>query len=533
MPPQITNYSLNSHTGTLTNAELLHLLRRCLVGVNNQDVQAFNGKTVQQCLSILLKQSPKPAPVLQDELPEVTDPYIKPGQTWVNTPFGNNALDESRRTMLRMWWTGLIIKRDLSLTQKMCLFWHNHLAVEFDVVKDSRYSYQYAITLQQNALGNFKKIVRDITTNTAMLVYLGGNTNTISAPNENFARELMELFTLGKGYGVQYTEDDVKAVAKVLTGWRDDKDKITAVFIPENHDSSDKKLSAFFNNSIIKGKRGEDGKTETDELIDIIYNRKEAARFLCRNLYRWFVYPQVGDAIEKNIIEPLADLCIDSHFEIAPVLEKLLGSQHFFDPIFRGGMVKNPIDFLIGTSLQINTKAEIQDKSYSIYQSTESWFCYHFFCEDLTMRIGDPPSVAGWPAYYQMPKYYQWWVNSSLLSLRKRFLEQMSSAEGLLKNGCHLKFDFPAFVKELPQAADSKKLTAICLQLLCAVNPDSTTIEQLVQILESDMGTNYYWGKSWNAYLQTPDSAEARSVIEGRLRLFFQKIFSLPEYQTM
>lgn len=531
--PSISSYSLKPFNDHLTDDALLHLLRRTLLGVGPKDIEHFTGKPLSECINTLLKPSPTPAPPLEEYFPGGNDKYVTIGDTWVDKPFASEESNNSRNTLLRMWWAGQLLNRDFSLTEKMTLFWHNHFVTEIDVVRDCRYSYHYAAMLRKHALGNFKTLIMEGATCPAMLVYLGGNTNFKSAPNENFARELMELFTLGKGYGVQYSEDDVKAAARVLTGWRDDKKTITGIFDPLHHNTEDKAFSAFFNNAVIKGQAGNKGAKEINELVDLIFTKKEAARFVCRNIYRWFLYAHVDDKIEQEIIAPLSEILYSHNFEIAPVLLTLLSSEHFFDPAFRGCIVKSPADFLIGTSLQIDTNGTIGKQTSPFYTKTESWFCYHFFCEELTMRIGDPPSVAGWPAYYQTPKYYQWWVNSAVLSLRKNLLMQMSNNEGLLKNGCSLRFDFPAFVKQLSVANDAEKLTAHCLQLMCAIQPDTATTHQLVQILESDMGTPYYWKKSWEAYLQSPSNTEAHSVVESRLRLFFTKIFGLPEYQTM
>ncbi len=371
-----------------------------------KEIKAFKGKKLDECLNVLLKQSPEPAPVVEEYFPEGNDPHIALGQTWVNEPFRGEVIDYRRRLMLRMWWLGLLINRDFSLTEKMTLFWHNHFSTEMDVVKDSRYSYHYSALLRAHSLGNFKRLIREGTTDSAMLVYLGGNSNFKSAPNENFARELMELFTLGKDYGVQYTEDDVKAAARVLTGWRDDKEKIKSVFDPSKHNSADKLFSPFFGNEVIKGRTGLDGANETDDLIEMIFKKKEAARFVCRNLYRWFVYARVDDEIDNKIIAPLADTLIENNFEIAPVLRVLLSSEHFFDFAFRGCIVKSPVDFLVGATQQIGmTVYESTDKTYTNLKTChEPWAIYFLNCEYLSQRVGDPPTVAGWPAYYQAPK---------------------------------------------------------------------------------------------------------------------------------
>ena len=531
----ISSYSLKPFKKDLKEEELLHLLRRCLFGVGFKEVKTFKGKTLESCLNILLKQSPVPPPVVEEYFPEGNDPHLALGQTWVNEPFRDEETNYKRKIMLRMWWLGLLINRDFSLTEKMTLFWHNHFATEMDVVKDSRYSYQYIALLRSHALGNFKKLIREGSTSSAMLVYLGGNTNFKSAPNENFARELMELFTLGKGYGVQYTEDDVKAAARVLTGWRDDKVKIASVFEPSKHNSNDKQFSAFFGHEIIKGREGTDGASETDDLIEMIFKKKEAARFVCRNLYRWFVYAHVDERIDREIITPLADILIENNFEISPVLRRLLSSEHFFNSAFRGCIVKSPVDFLIGGTQQIGMTVYLPtEKTYTNLKTChEPWAQYYLNCEDLTQRIGDPPTVAGWPAYYQAPKYHQWWVDSASLSLRKKLTDGLSTHEGLIFNGYTLSFDFFSFAKQFPSPGNMEEFVQGCLQLLCAVPPNTSSISQIKGLLVSNMETDYYWEKAWKKLSENPNDQETKEVLEIRMRMFFAKLFSMPEYQMM
>jgi uncharacterized protein (DUF1800 family) len=530
----ISSYSLQPYNSNLKEADLLHLLRRSLFGVGHQELSNFKNKSLAECLQVLLKQSITPPPAIEEYFPEGNDPNIPVGQTWINAPYGDEEINYRRKIMLRMWWLGQLLNRDFSLTEKMTLFWHNHFVTEMDVVHDSRYSYHYISLLRKHSLGNYKKLIREGTTSPAMLVYLGGNTNFKSAPNENYARELLELFTLGKGYGVQYTEDDVKSAARVLTGWRDDKEKIEGIFDETNHHTGDKQFSAFFNHEIIKGRSGKDGAKEADEMIEMIFKRKEAARFVCRNLYRWFVYAHVDDNVEKEIITPLADIYIKSNFEIAPVLRTLLGSEHFFDSALRGCIVKSPVDFLIGASQQIGVSIYLStEKTYTTLKCHEPWAQYYLTCEDLTQRIGDPPTVAGWPAYYQAPKYHQWWVDSASLSMRKKITDGLSTHEGLLFNGYNLSFDYFSFSKQFPNPENLEGFVKNCIHLMCAVPPNASTVNQLKGLLVSGMETDYYWEKAWKKLTEAPDDIETKEVLEARMRMFFAKLISLPEYQMM
>ena len=530
----ISSYSLNPIKRNISEDELLHLMRRCLFGVGHKEITFFKGMSLSKCLDHLLSQAPTPPPAIEEYFPEGNDPKIPIGQSWVNAPFENEEINYRRKIMLRMWWVGQLINRDFSLTEKMVLFWHNHFVTEMDIVHDSRYSYHYIALLRKHSLGNFKNLISEGSVSPAMLVYLGGNTNFKSAPNENFARELMELFTLGKSFGVHYTEDDVQAAARILTGWKDDKSKIAGVFDPTEHNLADKKFSAFFGNYVIKGRAGLAGAEEKDELVEMILKKKEVARFVCRNLYRWFVFAHVDEKIENEIITPLAEIFYKNNFELIPVLRTLLGSEHFFDKAFRGCIVKSPIDYLIGATQQVGVTIYLKsENTFTDIKCHEPWAQYYLSCEDLTQRIGDPPTVAGWPAYYQAPKYHQWWVDSASLSLRKKMMDALCTHEGSLFNGYNVSFDVLGFSKQFSEPGNLNKFIEESLNLLCAIPPPASVIRHLKGLLVTGMETDYYWEKAWKKYLENTNEMESKEVLEARLRVYYAKIFSLPEYQMM
>ena len=525
--PGVFSYSLSPFKNDFSKEHLLHLLRRSLFGVGFKEFIFFKEKSLDRCLDILVQQSPVSPPVKQGNN-ELKDPFVAEGDTWVNAPFENTVIDTRRRLMLKMWWVEHIVNRDYSLTEKMTLFWHNHFVTEMDIVKDSRYSYQYVAMLRSNALGNFKQIVREGTTNVAMLVYLNGNNNSKSAPNENFSRELMELFTLGKTADVHYTEEDVKAAARVLSGWKDDKESIKARFYPDLHDTNDKKFSPYFEDEIIKGRSGTEGMKEIDALVDMIFKRRETAKFVCRNIYRWFVTAQIDEQAEKQIIEPLAQIFIDNRFEIAPVLRTLLGSEHFFDAAFRGCIVKNPVEYFLGSMQQFDILT-----ASKLAGNHEIWIDFYVYLGFMSMDIGNPPSVAGWPAYYQAPKFHQWWINSSTLSLRSKVLNDLCTQEGLFFNGVSFNFNFIPFVKQLEKPSVAEKLTSDAVQFLCAANVNPAEKSKLIAALNAEGQSNKSWSSVWNQYIAKPDDTANLSEVENRLRLFFKRIINMPEYQMM
>ena len=214
-----TQSSLNPYTGVWTANEVQHLLKRTMYGSTKADIDYFKTKTVSGAVDELLNPtSPLPSPPVNDYTSAtVTDPAVPVGQTWVNNPTNDGTLNSLRRASFKKWWAGVMINQDRSVREKMTLFWTNHFSTESVDIGNAHYVYAHHALLRQKALGNFKQLVKDITIDAGMLRYLNGYLNTSAAPDENYARELQELFTLGKGPAVQYTEDDVKKAAKVLT----------------------------------------------------------------------------------------------------------------------------------------------------------------------------------------------------------------------------------------------------------------------------------------------------------------------------
>lgn len=527
------NVSLNTYNGPWGNKQLIHLLRRCLFGVSHSDLAFFKDKTLDQCLDILLKPTLPPAPPVNaynDE--EYTDPEIPEGKTWVTAKSeGETNTNGKRYGSLKGWWMWRIIEQEKNLTEKMVLFWHNHMPTEILVVKDARYSYKYNALLRRRAMGNFKKLVRDMVTNSAMLVYLNGNTNVKAAPNENFGRELQELFTVGKGPGSHYTEDDVKAAARVLTGWKDNKETLTPYFSPDDHDTNDKQFSAFYNNKVITGKTGLDGAKETDELIDMIFLQPETARFICRKLFRWFVDSDINEQIEANIIEPLSQILIKSNFEVAPVIRSILSSTYFYDEGILGCIIKNPVDNVAGVIRQLGVSIDNElplSKQYLCYYCLEDGGCKH-----MGMDIGDPPNVAGWPAYREAPQYYRWWINSEILPYRNSLTDSMASQAGLDAIGALLFFDFLLFTSKFANPADPNKLLDDALALLIPVELGPNDKAYIKGILLSGMEGDHYWTEAWNNFMDNPLNEAYKNTVLTRLRPFYTNILQLAEYQLM
>lgn len=521
---------IQPYSGTFGKAEIQHLIRRTLFGATKDDINHFLGKTLSEIVDELLTVSTTPPdPPVKAYTSKVggvaiddIDPNVVFGTTWVNTPVSPaltpNA-DGPRRNSWKAWWMGLMINQERNLREKMTLFWHNHLATEADTVNVGTLIYYNNALLRKHALGNFKELIKEVTVDCAMLRYLNGEKNTATAPDENYGRELQELFCVGKGPGSAYTEDDVKAAARVLTGWRVNNNNFTslhtAYFTSSRHDSKDKQFSAFYNNTVIKGKTGSSaGTDEINDLVEMIFSVDEVAKFICRKLYTFFVYYNISDDIETNVIEPLADIYRSNNYEIIPVLRALFNSEHFFASENRGCLIKSPMDFVagqvreLGLNIPDSTKYEAQNKMWNDLRSSAAL---------MGQDLGDPPNVAGWPAYYQEPQYHEIWVDTATYPVRKTTYETLGNT-GLSTNqqmftdiskGLKAKIDFVAWALKMDNPLDPNDLIDEAVFLLYGVPVSQAVKDQLkTNYLLQGQVTDYYWTNAFNLYTANPNTTD-------------------------
>ena len=532
-----SNTGIKPYQGDFGRVQLLHLLRRTLFGATGADYNYFANFTLNECVDRLLMPAPLPPPPVNAYNDNTfTDPDVPFGDTWVLcTKLHEGIVKDKRRKSLVAWWVGQQLNQDRSLTEKMTLFLHNHIAIEFKFINDAPTGYVYVNHLRTHALGSFKKLMLQISTSTAMLEYLGGAVSTSEAPNENYSRELQELFTVGKGPGSKYTQDDVVAAARIMTGWTFLDNRIKSVFIPERHDSGDKQFSEFYNNTKISGKKGQAGEDEVKELIDMIFGTKEVARNLSRCLYRWFVSPFIDENVERNMIEPMADILIANDFEMASVLRALLCSEHFFDSAFSGQQIKNPVDYLVGLGRQFNVSSFAADlkKQYQLWELLSDKL------QQLSMCPGWPPNVAGWPAYYLFPSYDKLWINSDTLVsigfIAYSFFRPDGKNAG--DNDAAITPDVLGFTARLSNPANVDQLIAESTALLSPVMFDNVQLNFLKmlllngpeQSLASGAPDHRAWSDAWNAYAANPVNAAAKAIVLTRLCKYYSYLLKQPE----
>ncbi len=514
------------YTSTFGAAEAKHLLNRTLFGHDKATLDLFAGKTMSQAVDALLNTNSAISEHPKYWVDEMATNY---GTTWHDKPFDVLA-NNDQQTSLVYWLCGNIVFHDNTILEKMVFFWHNHFATEFDAVGIAIDHFNHFKTIRDNALGNFKDFVYDITTDAAMLRYLNGIYNTKNAPDENYARELMELFTLGKDPASQYTEDDVKAAARVLTGWKIDNTTRQSYFASGAHDTNNKQFSSFFGNTVINGKSGASGALETNDLIDMIFTKGDViAQFIVRKLYRYFVYYNITPDIETNVIIPLAnDFKVD--WEIKPLLAALLKSAHFYDNLNRGCYIKTPFD-LYGT---INKGCKTFNPIGTTFKKYKCFELAYFFSATMSLQMGEPPNVAGWPAFYQTPKFHEIWINSDTYPKRVSYCIFLAFTgyniqnEVLFINALDLAEQFGT------DASDPNKLVAGVCDLLLGVDISTTSKNTIKNgSLLTGVGTDSYWTTAWNDYQNDKGNNAKLQVVFQRLQLLLKYIFELPEFQLM
>lgn len=524
-PPTIA--SLDKYTGTWDIRTTNHLLRRTTFGLPY--AQLINAsKLGMDALVNQLFSTPQPiSPPLNVDYAD--DPEVPIGSTWVNAKFDINTTNY-RYKSIRSWMAQNSLTPEIHIRHKLVIFWHNHFAISD--VRDGRYLWKYINLFYDNYAGDFKKLATEITIDPSMLRFLNGNANTKRSPNENFARELLELFTIGKGpiagpgdY-TNYTETDILAIAKVMTGWYDfgytstTRSGFGSLFNAANHETADKQLSQRFGNAVIKNNNA----NEYKDLINIIFSKQEVSRFIARKLYRYFVYYKVDQEIEDNIIEPMAKLIRNNNNEIKPALIALLSSQHFYDQKIVGGMIKNPQDFMAnaGNTLGLVLSPTLATKYTYLY----NWSNYSGSI--LQMTTFELPSVAGWKAYYQTPTFYQGWINSVTLPSRIQFLNTLHKT-GNNRNGLNIMIDAALLAQTTSKPNDLNQLISDISMLMLPKAPTNAQLAKFKTIINGTK-TDQAWTDAYDKWRNAP-SETTKKVINDSVRALLAYISYMPEYQ--
>jgi uncharacterized protein (DUF1800 family) len=380
--------------GALDYDDARHLLNRTGFGATQAEIEHYVGMTREEAARALLATTrtsaltpPPPAMVATGALR-----YPRRGAGATEDELRIFRQEQVREGLeLRGWWVGEMLATPSPLTERMTLFWHNHFVSGQQKVKLAALMFRQNVTLRAHALGNFGAMLHAVARDPAMIVYLDSARNRQGAPNENFARELMELFTLGEG---NYGERDVKEAARAFTGWSLDRERGEFVFRRGLHDYGSKTLL------------GKTGDLDGDDVIDILLAQPSTAEFVTRKLWREFISPDPDPAEVRRVAARFRD----SGYDIKAALYALLASDAFYARENRGALVKSPIDLVVGALRQFGMRPG-------------DTIPFAVAAAGMGQNLFAPPNVKGWPGQ-------QAWINSSSLLARKQFLDRLMRADG-------------------------------------------------------------------------------------------------------
>ena len=393
-------------------AKAAHLLERAGFGGTPEEVARYAAMSPQAAVRHLVRHKDVPNPLPAFDESDVHDPGLEPfpvsrpaatdraketGESMgvKVKPGGNRRLQPvadkffywlraSRLETHRMsyWWANRMLVTERPLEEKMALFWHGHYANSEEKIRDYRKLLKQIQLFQDKGTGNFRDLMVSVAQDPAMLAFLDAGVNVKGAPNENFAREIMELFTMGVG---NYTEKDIREAARAFTGWN--FNDLTFVINPDRHDDS------------VKHVLGQSGNYDGVEVIDVILAQPVTADYLGSKIYRYFVRQEITPELRKQVGAVLRD----SNYELAPLLETIFLSKDFYSAASTGTRIKPPVEMVVGTYRKMGLKEVpgVPD--------------FNDVTESLGQKLFFPPTVAGWANGKS-------WITPGLLLTRGNFV---------------------------------------------------------------------------------------------------------------
>lgn len=451
-----------------------HLYRRIGYGATPTELETALAAGPEATAQRLLNEAVAQAPIPEPEW-----------AFWNFEAFEAAELDPFE-TVVDYYYEFLDRAQQYGVREKMSLFWHNLLVTQYESHSCPSYQYQYLKVIDDHVFGNFKQLMKDMTKTPAMLFFLNGFENTRENPNENYGRELFELFTLGENNG--YTEEDVVEASRALTGWNGWTSYCGEVEWAEwGFDDTDKTVF------------GVTGNFDYITLIDMLFEERTEliAEFICGRFYDFFV----NRAHDEEVVSAMAATLIANDFEILPVFRQLFASAHFFDDANVGVLVKDPMELM--TSF-------LRQGEFGDFENRQEWGFWSM--SQMGQALGNPPDVAGWQGDRS-------WIDSNRITLRWEFIDGYSWAvhnesEETLKN----------FAKALADNSNSPEIIARAVVdyfvPLGLVSDEAYTTA--TDALKWNVPSNYYDTGEWT--LDWPSASWQVAVL-------LQHIGRMPEFQ--
>ena len=542
--------SLNPLNSNLGQLRAKHLLRRCLFHYNNDLLNNISNLNATEAVSQLLLDDSVTYSEPYDPLPDEN-----PHGFWLSSGvYPPDIPNQGRkRGLLTAWWWYNMINR-VNLKDKLTFFLHTTFTIANGDVGASHYFYDHLRLLEYYSSGNLRDLAKKITLDNAMLNYLDNTQNNANNPNENYAREFLELFTITKGEQVgegdysTYTEQDVIEAARVFSGFKTQLDR--SIIDPDTnipmgrlsinqHDQGIKTFSYAFDNYELQG--GNTQETIFEELyefVDMVFDKQATALAYVKKLYRFFVKSEWDEDIEQNIIIPLADDLYNNGYEILPVVKRLLESQHFFDAAdsdptdeIIGSIIKSPLQLLSSTITNLGFNIPDPENDMENYYKFVMFFMRNTYFPMAGMNVFAPDTVAGHPAIYQSPDFDRHWFSSSTILARYRLIECLITGRNKLGGNGFFgsELDTVAFVENTSANPGNIYYLVDEIANILYPNPiDQDRVDYFAELIFEGY-PSYYWTDTWDEYLSTGEN----TIVKTRLDLLIGAMINAPEYQLM
>ncbi|WP_136480139.1 DUF1800 family protein [Cognatitamlana onchidii] len=545
--------SLNPLGSDLDLRKAKHLLRRASFQFTKEQLNTFVGMSATDAVNSLTTAAPNTLLAPYDPLP-----IESPDGFWTSSPELPNSFEgqNRKRAHVTAWWWHNAMQQT-SLKHKLSFFLHTSFVVGKDTgVGAATYFFDHINLLDFYAFGNLKTLAKKITFDNGMLDYLDNTQNNKNNPNENYAREYLELFTILKGEQIgpdnytNYTEIDIQQAAKVFSGIkkrpeRTDIDPDTNIPMGyiniDQHNTDDKTFSSAFGNQVISGKSTElEIFEELDAFVEMVFAQPETAKAYCRKLYRYFVKSQWNEEVETDIITPLADILIANNYEILPVVTTLLSSEHFYDADdsnatdnIIGSIIKSPLQLLSEVCSMFEIEyPDPSTEALLYYRDFFLYFLHNRYFPASGMGLFNPDEVAGYPAYYQLPGYDRNWFSSNTIIGRYKLIESLIEGKNTIIGGRNIyaQLDSAKFVKnKITDASDPNLLITQIADLLYPESIDTDRTNYFKSFLIDEGFPDYYWTKAWEKYINTNDD----STVRTRLNALIIAMVNAAEFQLM
>lgn len=390
-----------------------HLLNRVGFGASDAEIRAFAPLTRREAVDRLLADTKREATLAPPAfVSEPFTPYYRIQRLSAEERMAAQRVLVQQGFELRAWWLREMLSTSSPFTERMTLFWHGHFATSQQKVRSNQLMYRQNVLLRREALGNFATMLREVARDPAMLVYLDNARSRSGAPNENFAREVMELFTLGEGH---YGERDIKEAARAFTGWSLDRDSGEFTYRRAWHDYGEKSVL------------GRTGRLDGDDVLATLLAQPRAAEFITAKLWREFISP-TPDARE---LRRMAKIFRDSKYELKPLMQAMLAAEAFWSPDNRASLIKSPVDVVVGTMRTFEIRPmDLRPAAFAVAALGQNPFA--------------PPNVKGWPGG-------EAWINSSTLLGRKQWVERVFRGSDAMPDQGSAEMPEMRVAKEAPQ----------------------------------------------------------------------------------